>query len=103
MGAGGIAAVGRGSQVKPRLIILEYKVAGSAKPIALVGKAITFDTGGYSLKGTDYIKGMKYDKAGGISVLATIIAAARLKLKTNLVAVIPTAENMISGDAYRPG
>ena len=102
MGAGGIAAVGRGSQVKPRLIVLEYTGAGSAKPIALVGKAITFDTGGYSLKGTDYIKGMKYDKAGGISVLATIIAAARLKLKANLVAVIPTAENMISGDAYRP-
>jgi leucyl aminopeptidase len=102
MGAGGIAAVGRGSQVKPRLIILEYKGAGSTQPIALVGKAITFDTGGYSLKGTDYIKGMKYDKAGGISVLAAIIGAARLKLKANLVAVIPTAENMISGDAYRP-
>ena len=102
MGAGGIAAVGRGSQVKPRLIILEYKGAGTSKPIAIVGKAITFDTGGYSLKGTDFIKGMKYDKAGGISVLATIIAAARLKMKTNLVAVIPAAENMISGDAYRP-
>jgi leucyl aminopeptidase len=102
MGAGGIAAVGRGSQVKPRLIILEYKGAESAKPFALVGKAITFDTGGYSLKGTDFIKGMKYDKAGGISVLAAIIAAARLKMKTNLVAIIPTAENMISGDAYRP-
>jgi leucyl aminopeptidase len=102
MGAGGITAVGRGSQVKPRLIVLEYKGAGSSTPVALVGKAITFDTGGYSLKGTEFIKGMKYDKAGGISVLATIIAAARLKLKTNVVAVIPTAENMISGDAYRP-
>jgi leucyl aminopeptidase len=102
MGAGGISAVGRGSQVKPRLIVLEYKGGGSSKPFALVGKAITFDTGGYSLKGTDYIKGMKYDKAGGISVLATIIAAAGMKLKNNLVAVIPTAENMISGDAYRP-
>jgi leucyl aminopeptidase len=102
MGAGGITAVGRGSLVKPRLIILEYRAAGSAKPIALIGKAITFDTGGYSLKGTDYIKGMKYDKAGGISVLATILAAARLNMKTNLIAVIPTAENMISGDAYRP-
>ncbi|MEI8131479.1 MAG: leucyl aminopeptidase family protein [Leptolinea sp.] len=102
MGAGGIAAVGRGSQVKPRLIIIEYKGAGSASPIVLVGKAITFDTGGYSLKGADFIKGMKYDKAGGISVLATILAAARLKLTANIVAVIPTAENMISGDAYRP-
>jgi leucyl aminopeptidase len=102
MGAGGLTAVGRGSQVKPRMIILEYHSGGSKQPISLVGKAITFDTGGYSLKGVDYIKGMKYDKGGGISVLATIIAAARLKLNTNIVAVIPTAENMISGDAYRP-
>ncbi|HEX7556853.1 MAG TPA: leucyl aminopeptidase family protein [Leptolinea sp.] len=102
MGAGGIAAVGRGSQVKPRLILVEYNGNGSNRPIALIGKAITFDTGGYSLKGTEFIQGMKYDKAGGISVLVAIIAAARLKMKVNLVAVIPTAENMISGDSYRP-
>ncbi len=102
MGAGGITAVGRGSQVKPRLIILEYKGNGSAKPIALVGKAITFDTGGYSLKGAEFIQGMKYDKAGGVSVIATVLAAARLKLKVNLIAIVPAAENMISGDSYRP-
>ncbi len=102
MGAGGISAVGRGSHIKPRLILIEYQGNGSNSPIALVGKAITFDTGGYSLKGTEFIQGMKYDKAGGISVLATVIAAARLKLKVNLVGVIPTAENMISSDSYRP-
>jgi leucyl aminopeptidase len=102
MGAGGLTAVGRGSQNKPRLLIVEYKGNGSEAPIALVGKAITFDTGGYSLKPSDFIVGMKYDKAGGISVLATVIAAARLKLKANLVAVIPVAENMISDEAYRP-
>lgn len=102
IGAGGITAVGRGSSVKPRLILVEYKGAGSDSPVALVGKAITFDTGGYSLKGSDFIQGMKYDKAGGISVFATVLAASRLKLPVNLVAVIPAAENMISGDAYRP-
>jgi leucyl aminopeptidase len=102
MGAGGITAVGKGSQIKPRIIILQYQGGGNKKPISLVGKAITFDTGGYSLKGVDFIKGMKYDKSGGISVIATILAASRLKLKANIVAVIPTAENMISGDAYRP-
>lgn len=102
MGAGGITAVGRGSQAKPRMIVLEYKGCGSERPIVLVGKAITFDTGGYSLKGVEYIQGMKYDKAGGIAVLAVLMAAARLKLKVNLVGIVPAAENMISGDAYRP-
>lgn len=102
MGAGGITAVGKGSQIKPRIIILQYHGGGNQKYISLIGKAITFDTGGYSLKGVDFIKGMKYDKSGGISVIATILAASRLKLKSNIVAVIPTAENMISGDAYRP-
>lgn len=102
MGAGGLTAVGRGSQTKPRLISIGYKGNGDASPVVLVGKAITFDTGGYSLKPSDFIQGMKYDKAGGVSVLATVIAAARLKLKTNVVAVIPAAENMISAEAYRP-
>lgn len=102
MGAGGITAVGRGSAVKPRMILLEYHGNDKNSPVALIGKAITFDTGGYSLKGVDNIQGMKYDKAGGISVVATIIAAARLKLRVNLMGIIPTAENMISGDAYRP-
>jgi leucyl aminopeptidase len=102
MGAGGLTAVGKGSKDKPRLLLVEYKGAGSEAPIALVGKAITFDTGGYSLKPSEFIQGMKYDKAGGVSVLATVIAAARLKLKSNVVAVIPVAENMVSSEAYRP-
>jgi len=102
MGAGGLTAVGKGSKDKPRLLLVEYKGSNSETPIALVGKAITFDTGGYSLKPSDFIQGMKYDKAGGVSVLATIIAASRLKMQTNIVAVIPTAENMISSEAYRP-
>jgi leucyl aminopeptidase len=105
MGAGAITAVGKGSQTPARMIILEYPGKGKGTghaPVALVGKAITFDTGGYSLKDTANIQTMKYDKCGGLSVLAIIKAAVDLKLETPLVAVICAAENMISGNAYRP-
>jgi len=101
MGAGAIHAVGKGSNTPSRLIILEHEGEGG-DPIALVGKAITFDTGGYSLKNTEGIVGMKYDKSGGMVVLATLVTAARLKLKQHVVGVIAAAENMISGGAYRP-
>jgi len=103
MGAGALLAVGKGSNAKPRLIILTYPgTQPDAKPVALVGKAITFDTGGYSIKSTEGILGMKYDKCGGVDVLAMMQAAAALKLKTPLVGVISAAENMISGGSYRP-
>jgi leucyl aminopeptidase len=103
MGAGAILGVGRGSKTPPRFIILEYAGDGSgAQPVVLVGKAITFDTGGYSIKSTEGIVGMKYDKCGGVNVLAAMQAAAALKLKTPLVGIISAAENMISGDSYRP-
>ncbi|MEJ5223114.1 MAG: leucyl aminopeptidase [Anaerolineales bacterium] len=101
MGAGAIHAVGKGSDTPSRLIILEHPGEGGA-PIALVGKAITFDTGGYSIKTTEGIVGMKYDKSGGMAVLATLVTAARLGLKQRVVGVIAAAENMISGGAYRP-
>lgn len=103
MGAGAIVAVGKGSQTPARLILLEHAGSGSEKaPVVLVGKALTFDTGGYSLKSTEGIVGMKYDKAGAMAVIAVLVAAARLKLPTRLVGVIAAAENMISGGAYRP-
>jgi len=105
MGAGAITAVGKGSKTPSRLIVLEYpgKRKGVGKsPVALVGKAITFDTGGYSLKDTANIQKMKYDKCGGIDVLAIIKAAVELEIETPLVAVVCAAENMISGHAYRP-
>ncbi len=103
MGAGALLAVGKGSQTPPRLIVLTYPGTDpSQPPVALVGKAITFDTGGYSIKSTESIVGMKYDKCGGVDVLATMQAAAALKIKTPLVGVISAAENMISGEAYRP-
>ena len=101
MGAGAITAVGQGSNAPARLIILEHEGAGGA-PVALVGKALTFDTGGYSLKTTDGIVGMKYDKCGGMTVLAALIAAARLGLKTRVIGLIAAAENMVSAEAYRP-
>jgi leucyl aminopeptidase len=102
MGAGAIVAVGKGSATPSRLIVLEYAGSSKEKPVALVGKSITFDTGGYSIKTGEGMVGMKYDKSGGMTVIATLVAAARLGLKTPLVGVIAAAENMISGGSYRP-
>lgn len=102
LGAGAIVAVGKGSNTPSRLIILQYAGKSTNKPIALVGKALTMDTGGYSLKSPDNINGMKYDKSGGMSVIATLVAAARLGLTTPIVGVIAAAENMVSSAAYRP-
>ena len=103
-GFGGILAVGQGSVNPPRLIVLEYR--GGAKreaPIALVGKAVTFDTGGISIKPGAAMDEMKWDKMGGLAVLGIMLAAADLKLPLNLIGLIPSAENMPGPDAYRPG
>ena len=104
MGAGAIVAVGQGSQTPSRLIILEYQppAKSEAQPVALVGKAITFDTGGYSIKTTMGMVGMKYDKCGAMAVIGTMVAAAKLKLGTPIVGVLAASENMISNVAYRP-
>lgn len=103
-GLGGIVNVGKGSKSKPCLIILEHKPARPVKGVklALVGKTITYDTGGYSLKISNSMKGMKYDKNGGMAVIGAMRAIAQLKLKTPVVALLPCAENMVSDDAYRP-
>lgn len=105
MGAGAITAVGKGSQTPSRLIILEYPGHPDhpdTKPVVLVGKALTFDSGGYSLKGVENIVGMKYDKCGGLTVLATMQAAVELGIKTPLIGIVAAAENMVSAQAYRP-
>jgi leucyl aminopeptidase len=102
LGAGAIVAVGKGSNTPSRLIVLEHTGTSLGKPVALVGKALTMDTGGYSLKSTENIIGMKYDKSGGMAVIATLVAAARLGLATPVVGVIAAAENMVSGGGYRP-
>lgn len=102
---GGLLAVGQGSAQTPRFIVLRYHGAPQAaeKGIALIGKGITFDTGGISIKPQDGMDAMKSDMAGAATVLAAIQAVALLKLPVNATAIVPTAENMVSGTAYRPG
>lgn len=104
MGAGAFVAVSKGSEIPGKLIIMEYQ-GGSAddKPLVLVGKGITFDTGGISLKPGAQMDEMKYDMGGSASVFGTLRAAAELKLPLNIVCIIASAENMPSGDAARPG
>lgn len=99
---GAMLAVGQASPTPPRLIVLEYGRVGASKPVVLVGKAITFDTGGYSLKDKQGIVGMKYDKCGGMAVLGAMRAVAALKPKVPVVGIVAAAENMVSGEAYRP-
>ncbi len=106
-GMGGVLAVGSGSKSPPRFIILKYspvgKTASSRPRVALVGKAITFDSGGISIKPANKMDEMKLDKTGGITVLGTMKAVAELKLPLNVFGIIPSAENLPSGTSYRPG
>jgi leucyl aminopeptidase len=106
LGMGGILAVGMGSIVTPpRLIVLEHKPARarSGKPLLIVGKAITFDTGGISIKPADKMGKMIYDKCGGMAVLGLMYAVAKLKLPIHVVGILSSAENAVSSRAYRPG
>ncbi len=100
---GGILAVAAGSTSKPGMIVLEYRAPEAKKTIALVGKGVTFDSGGINLKAGGFIEDMKMDMAGAASVAATLITTARLKPSVNVVGVIPLVENMPSGEASRPG
>lgn len=104
LGAGALLAVARGSEQPPRMIILNYQGAGKdAQPHVLVGKGITFDTGGISLKPGAGMDEMKYDMCGAATVLGVITAVLELKLPINLIGVLTCAENMPSGGASRPG
>ena len=113
MGMGGLLAVGAGStETPPRLIVLEHggpakgkkgKKHGGAAPLLVVGKAITFDTGGISIKPAAGMQGMVFDKCGGMAVLGLMYALAKLKAKAHVVGILAAAENHISGTAYRPG
>ncbi len=102
-GFGALLAVAAGSQNKPRLVILEYRPKKPVRTIALVGKGVTFDSGGINLKTTSSIKDMKMDMAGAATVAATLIAAAKIKLPSRIIGAIPIVENMPSGKATRPG
>ena len=103
-GFGGITAVGQGSKNEPKLIILEHNGGrNNEKPIVLVGKAVTFDTGGISLKPGEKMDEMKFDKCGGCTVMGIMKAVSELKLPINVVGIIPSVENMPGGESYRPG
>lgn len=101
-GFGGILGVGQGSTRPPRLVKVDYAPAGAARHLALVGKGITFDSGGLSLKPASGMVGMKYDMTGAATVLAVALAAARLALPVRVTAWLCLAENMPSGSAIRP-
>jgi leucyl aminopeptidase len=103
-GFGGILAVGGGSANDPRFIVMEYGAAGDGKPtICLVGKGLTFDSGGLSLKPADAMEAMKCDMGGAAAVFGAMQAVAELKLPLHVVGLVSSAENMPSATAYRPG
>ena len=101
-GYGGILSVGGGSVRPPRLVVVRYAPAGATQHLALVGKGITFDSGGLSLKPAAGMVGMKYDMTGAVTALAVTIAAAKLALPVRITAWLCIAENMPSGSAVRP-
>lgn len=109
---GAILGVSKGSEEEPKFIILEYWGYGTRKtpkrmdknnPIVLIGKGVTFDTGGLNLKPEGGIFGMHMDMSGGAAVIQAVALAAKLKLKKNVIGLIPAVENMPSGTSYRPG
>ena len=100
---GALLAVAAGSQSKPSMVVLEHKPAGAKKILALVGKGVTFDSGGLNIKTGGSMAGMKADMSGAAVVAATMITLARLKTKSHVIGVIPIVENMPSGKATRPG
>lgn len=104
MGMGGLLAVGMASEHKPCLIRLDYSGAGASRNTTVViGKTVTFDTGGISIKPAAGMESMKFDKCGGCTVMGLMKAVATLKLKVNVVGILAAAENAISDEAYRPG
>jgi leucyl aminopeptidase len=102
-GMGGVLGVAAGSAQEPRFIVLRYNGAGDAKPLAFVGKGITFDTGGISIKPAAGMEEMKGDMAGGASVIAAMSAIAKLRPKVNVIGIVPATENMPGGSAIKPG
>ena len=102
-GMGALLGVNAGSANPPKLVILEYNGSKKGKYTALVGKGITFDSGGYNLKPTKYIEDMATDMAGAAAVMAAVKVAAELKLKKNMLGVMPLCENMVDANAQHPG
>ena len=104
IGMGGILGVARGSNEEPQFIILSYRGGREKeKPIVLVGKGVTFDTGGLNLKPSEAIYEMHMDMSGGAAVIHAVALAAKLRLKKNVIGLVPAVENMPSGSSYHPG
>lgn len=101
---GGLLGVAQGSAQEPRFILMEYHgAAKTKKPVAFVGKGLTFDTGGISIKPSAKMEDMKFDMGGGAAVIGTMLAIANLKLKINAIAFVPASENMPGSKATKPG
>jgi leucyl aminopeptidase len=103
MGMGALAGVALGTDEPPKFIILEYMNGGDEKPKVLVGKGLTFDAGGISIKSAGKMDEMKYDMCGSATVLGTMKAIAALKPKINVVCMVPSTENLLGAKAYKPG
>jgi leucyl aminopeptidase len=99
----GLATVGRSATNEPRFIVLEHRKGEDAAPVVLVGKAVTFDSGGISIKPSSGMEDMKFDMSGGAAVLGAMEAVGALDLPLNVVALIPATENLPGGDAFKPG
>ena len=102
-GLTGLATVGRSATNEPRFIMLEHRKGGEEAPLVLVGKAVTFDSGGISIKPTAGMEDMKFDMSGGAAVLGAMEAVGALDLPLNVVAIVPATENLPGGDAFKPG
>ena len=104
LGMGAVLGVARGSKEEPKFIVLEYfGVSKKEKPTVLVGKGVTFDSGGLNIKTDDHMLDMHLDMSGGAAVIHAVVAAAKLGLKKNVVGLIPAVENAVGGESYRPG
>ncbi len=102
-GLTGLATVGRSASNEPRFIVLEHRKGGDTPPIVLVGKAVTFDSGGISIKPSAGMEEMKFDMSGGAAVIGAMEAVGALDLPLNVVALVPATENLPGGDAFKPG
>jgi leucyl aminopeptidase len=102
-GLTGLATVGRSASNEPYFIVLEHRGGGDSAPIVLIGKAVTFDSGGISIKPSAGMEDMKFDMSGGAAVLGAMEAAGALDLPLNVVALVPATENLPGGDAFKPG
>jgi leucyl aminopeptidase len=99
----GLATVGRSASNEPRFLVLEHRKGAGRKPVVIVGKAVTFDSGGISIKPTTGMEDMKFDMGGGAAVLGAMEAVGALDLPLDVVAIVPATENLPGGDAFKPG